>query len=70
MLKDCELNTEKLLCDVPSHKVPLDTFVFEYIKRFETLDTKDYFGYHKLLSLLEAMPNTVQVRCILFQIYA
>ena len=61
--KDCELNIEKLLCDLPGHKIALDTFVFEYIKRFRVLDNS-YYGHRKLLGLLEAMPNTLKVRRI------
>ena len=60
-----ERNIEKLLYDITSHKCSLDTLVPEYIKRFGTLDTTEYFGHQKLLNLLEAIPNTVQVRFIL-----
>eukprot|EP00731_Ephydatia_muelleri_P029167 Em0020g811a len=57
--ESCEKNMEELLCAHPDHKIPLDILVSEYTKRFGPIDST-YYGHRKLLSLLEAMPNTVK----------
>ena len=59
--ESCEKNMEELLCAHPDHKIPLDILVSEYTKRFGPIDST-YYGHRKLLSLLEAMPNTVKVK--------